>query len=745
MALFEALGELVAAALLSAATGRDPAGPSDALPPKQLGHWLQGRPEAASLNVVIDALAREIWVGPETRSLSQQALEHHVQSVAGLLTTHRPEAAHLTQATERARTGAAGRAGAVDPVARRIAVDIFARARAAGGVGGAGLRDEVTLFLLDRVFAHLLDDPTVLDGFAPALEAFLAEQRPVAVPAADVAAPAATASDAPTATSGLIALGLREATTHALAAAGGVGYLASLRERFGLSETAMRRALALIETQGTADDDIVGKLEELAAWIGDVRAQLQRPSNDEAEVRKQKARAAQALADGEFEAAAEALRQVRRELREGRRRTEERLQEEVQGLRAQMIEEARATGRLAELALARGDFLAAADLAAEAATSLPTSDRAGIWQLQLLRAEALLRQGIATGETGVLTEAHAAYSQTVRLAADGSSPKGLALASIGLANTLVQLAGRESGTARFKDAAAAYRKALQVLSRADEPRLWAGTQLRLGRALATAAEREGATDLMREAAQAYREAAGEIQAASAPGDHAAAQLGLGGMLLALEEHGGGVELLREAAGAYRAGLDTIDRATAPQVWADAQHNLGLALLGAGEQTSGAESLEAALAAFDAALEVLVREEAPQKWALAQMNRGNALAALGETGGADPAARFEAAIAAYTQSLDAFRRDDEPLKWAITQMNLGTALIRLGEHRDKRRHWLAAAGALVPALEVFERQGADAYADVTRRSLKRFHESWESLIAAPGGQSAPPKPKLSQAV
>ena len=75
-----------------------------------------------------------------------------------------------------------------------------------------------------------------------------------------------------------------------------------------------------------------------------------------------------------------------------------------------------------------------------------------------------------------------------------------------------------------------------------------------------------------------------------------------------------------------------------------------------------------------------------------------------------------------------------MKWAIAKMNLGTALIRMGDHRDKRRNWLAAAGELVPALEVFENQGATAYADVTRRNLRRFQESWENLMA-PVSQSA----------
>ena len=49
--------------------------------------------------------------------------------------------------------------------------------------------------------------------------------------------------------------------------------------------------------------------------------------------------------------------------------------------------------------------------------------------------------------------------------------------------------------------------------------------------------------------------------------------------------------------------------------------------------------------------------------------------------------------------------------------------------------VAAAGALVPALEVFEAQGAQQYADVTRQSLKRFHDSWDSLISPQAGEAA----------
>ena len=112
-------------------------------------------------------------------------------------------------------------------------------------------------------------------------------------------------------------------------------------------------------------------------------------------------------------------------------------------------------------------------------------------------------------------------------------------------------------------------------------------------------------------------------------------------------------------------------------------------------------------------------------------------------------QLDDAIRAYNAALEVFSRETEPMKWAIAQMNLGTALVRIGDHRDKRRNWLAAAGALVPALEVFEQHGATAYADVTRRNLRRFNDSWDNPVVAPAPPTSmasepAPKPRLAKA-
>lgn len=735
MALFEALGKLVGAALLSSA----PACGIHVLPEKSADlaafpHWLKGRGEASIIEAVVDALAREIWVGAETRGLTQQELEHHADATAKLLMAFPPQTSHLAPAVDRAAAGGAAAKG--EPLARRIAVDIFARARSTGAIAAAGLKDDVTLFMIDRAFFHLLDESKALLRLAAVLGEY---GSPKASAIGEAGIPASA--------SGLANLGLSPALAHHLASAGGSALLADLRERYGLTEKAIGAVLTLLETQAVKPADLIARLEALAAWLGDVKAQLLKPTNEDADVRRLKSKAAAALADGDFEAASELLKQVRREVREGRRRIEERLSDEVAALKSQMNEEARATARLAELAIAAQDYAMAAELFGEAALALPTGDRDGAWKFNLHRADALVLHGERSGSQMAVAEAISAYGQLLRGVADGTNQKGVGQASLGLAHALALAGQHEQGTTRLKDSIAAYRKALNVLTRETEPKTWANAQLRLGRVLATTGERDQVPNTMREAAQAFRDALKVIKPDRAA-DFAAAHMGLGNVLLTLEEKEPAAPLLVEAVDAYAAALGVLSRTADATTWAEAQMNLGVARLGLGEQQGAIDRLEGAVEAFRSALEVSTRETVPEKWALIQLNLGNALAALGDR---DRGAlqHLDDAVRAYNAALAIFQRETQPMKWAIAQMNLGTAFIRIGDHRDKRRNWLSAVSALVPALEVFEMQGATTYADVTRRNLKRFHESWDNLMSTPPATGAKPiettKPRLSKAV
>lgn len=728
MALFEALADLVGAAIVTTAPAWDVELAADiAARAYDFPAVLRDGGAAGVLDHVVEAVARDVWVGAETRGLPQAALEAHTAALARIVVGFRPQAALLKAAFERTR---AAPQSSPEPAARRISVDIFSRARTAGALAEAGIKDDVALFLIDRVYGHLVDDGTV----APRLRETMVRLAP--------RLSGRPISSAP----GLAALGLSPAATAAIERSGGGAWLADLRDRFGLSERAQSRILRLIDAQQGRPGELALRLEQLSQWLGDAKAQLMKPSNDDAEVRKLKAKAAGALADGDFEGAADALRQIRREVRETRRRTEERLADEVAGLKAQMVEEARATARLAELHVAERDFAAAADLFADAALALPTAERELAWRFELQRADALLRKGEASADGSALAEAISAFASCVRTAAEVSSQNGLAHASLGLGRALAITGEREAGTSRLKDAVAPLRKAIAHLGRDLDKTSFATAQLGLGRVLALIGERESAADVLQEAADAYREALKGIDAKSNVEAVIEARLGLGNALLALEERRGGLELLTEAADVFAAALQHIGRAGDPDRWADAQMNLGTALLGIGEQRGGEARLDAAIEALRLAGEVMTRASAPQTWALIQLNLGNAYAALGERDKTQ-AKPIEDAIAAYKDALEEFRRDVEPLKWAIAQMNLGTALIRLGERGDKRRNWLAAAGVLVPALEVFELQGATQYADVTRQNLRRFNESWDSLLTpaseAPA-RAAADKPRVSKA-
>lgn len=726
MALFEALAELVGTAGLSLAPALDAKLQlGDVEQAKAFVHWLGSAGDSEALETVVDGLAREIWISDETRGVAQAALERHAIAVASLIRLAPPSVAVLSESIRQVRAAETEASG--EPAARRIAASIMGEASRFGASELSGLTGGIASFLVERAYAHLLRDAESIARFEAGLRAFAASQAPGGV------IPAAPGE------SGLLA-SLPAAVAGMIGEAGGPLYLVGLREQFGLNEKAVSRVLALLVSQGVPADRMLERLEGLCKWLGDAKAQLSRPSNDLAETRRLKARAAAALGEGDFEAAADALRQIRRDIRESRRRTEERLAEEVAAIRGQMAEEARATARLAELALANRDFAAAADLFGEATLALPSADRAMAWKYNLQRAEALYQRAAQSRGSQAVADAISAYSTAVRQASDLPEQKGLGEASIGLADALALAGVRDGGTARLKDAVAAYRRGLSLLDKRSSPNTWSAAQLKLAQALAQIGERDQSSLVLREAADAFRDVMETLTAPRHAADRLAALTGLGNVLLALEERDGGEELLVEASEAFQRVIELLPEGDPAGQTAQMQMNLGTALLGLGDRPDGIGRLEAAVVAFKAALQSTVREMASGRWALLQLNLGNAYAALGQKS-ADALGNLDKATAAYEAALGVFSRETDAMKWAITQMNLGSALVRIGELRDKRRNWVAAAGALVPALEVFEVQGAAEYAEVARHNLRRLHESWDALLSPPGATApAGPAPK-----
>lgn len=735
MSIFEAMERLAGAALLALAPA---AGVAVAAQNRGRGVDLVAALRAGGTGDLIDGyvgeLTREIWVGAETRSLPQEALERHFADLGQIIARYEIAEECLDGALSASAGGDRG---------RRIAVDLFLKARADGALEAHDLSDDVAMFVLERSFARLVRERQRIVALAPMLRDFagagaVAADAPAQQPETPRAppvdsAPRAMAEPAPT---------VAQPTASAPTPAAPIPTeLARVRTQYDISEAAEARLMSLIESQGASGAGRIARFEALARWIQEARAQLMRPTNDDGDLRKLKLRAADALAAGDLALAMDTLKHIRRALRDGRRRIEARLEDEVAALKAQMTEEARAAARLAELAVARRDYLAAADLFVEAADCLPKSAREEAWRYHLARADALLRKAEEENDDVALGEALAGYGGVLKLLSDGSNAIGAARANVGLGRALHRQAEAATGTGRLGDAIVAFRKALGLISADDAPVVWCEAQAALARALMLSGQRSRQVPQLREAVEAYRTALDGASDEVATQIRLELNLGLGAALLDLAEFDKSPEIVEGAAAAYTDALAALSREEVPAAWAEASFNLGSALLMRadmrGEAGLDAERLAGAVAALSGAADVMTPERDGEIWVNATLTLADALAALAETE-TPPVERLRQAIATYRRVLEVVDRAATPITWATASMNLGSALIRLGEQEDKRNNWLAAAGAMVPALEVFEAEGATAHADLARRTLKRFHEEWVGLLAPqPTGPVAPP--------
>lgn len=714
MSLYEALEGLVGAGLMAAAPVCDVEFAANAnRNGTQLFALLRERGVAGHVTPVIDAMSREIWTGRDENGMPRQISEGHVQALTSVLQLHHPDPAEIVAAVEKARSGFSGHIGTSVSPSLSIAEAVLRRAKSGSALGDGERGQAAASFLLHRLFAHLLDDP----GLLPTLKPVLFEYRGHGLTPPANPARAGAMDNRPQAS---------EQVEHAQSdEAGEITAIAQICQRTGLGPSALARFMELLDRGNVKTDQRLIRLAEMAEWLKETRAQLMRPSNDEAEARRLKSKAASALAEGDFEGAMECLKQVRRHVRDGRRRIEERLQDEVVGLRAQMLEEAHATARLAELALTRLELDTAIELFGEAIDSLPSGDPVDHWRLSMRLGEALYRKGTQKQDASALQQAAAAYEGTLKLLVGGKHGREIGAANAALGNALARLGEHEKGAPKLVEAVSAFRRAVAAMDSDADTRLRALTLVQLGMALSSLSEHGDKAGSYRDAIAAFKEALTGIDKADT-GEWTAAQMGLGAALLGLDEQESDRQLLAEAAHAYAQSLTILTRERNGDAWALAHTNLGNALLGLGMAEGMSAKLEDAVAAYRQALKVHTRDAAADQWALVHLNLGNALASLGDRDAA-ATSRHEEAVVAYQHALEVFTRDATPLRWAITQMNLGTALIRLGERGEKRHHWLAAAAAMVPALDVFEAEGAKDYADLTRRNLRKFHTQWEQLI------------------
>lgn len=448
----------------------------------------------------------------------------------------------------------------------------------------------------------------------------------------------------------------------------------------------LRVVLRRLGEYGVPEGEVPRVLEEKAAELLELRAQLKRLALPEVEgVRKE---ALKRLDVGDLTGARELLQQSRLRLREQRQDHSKR--------EASLLEDEARIDRI-ELR-----YLAASQKYAECA-ELVTFDQVLRARCLAEQAMALFHQGVELGDNDALEEALGVYRVLLRERPRSEVPLEWATFQSHRGDVLRVLGERESGTARLKQAVQVYQAALQERRRERVPLDWAQTQSDLGFAFWRLGERQGDTEGLEKAVQAYQAALQERERSRVPLDWAETKHRLGKALWRLGERESGTGRLEQAVLAHQAALREWTRDRVPLDWARIQNDLGNALLALGERESGTERLLQATQAYQAALLERTRGRVPLDWAMTQNNLGVALLLLGarESG----TGRLERAVQTFRASLQEWTRERVPFEWARVQNNLGLALQAIGHRSNDAASLEHAVRAYQAALQEWTRERA----------------------------------------
>ena len=497
MSFFEVLDRFLATGVLACA-GLVGAEIPEAAPLD--GPALSARLRASGPNepygAALDALAHAVWFARERHGIPLDTAERHAAVLAQLLSEVRFAPGEIATAFAAARV--ASDAAPADPAtspAAQLAALWLSKATAAEALARTALDADICRFLLSEMLHLVVGRGTLLTGLAPVLADHrtalsVAKTTPQPSPAASPAPePDATTTASPAAALSELtsarASPRPQPTSFPVPAA-----VADIKARHHLPEAPLRRLQAILAQQPMTSEHRLARLDELATWLMATISFLKKPSNDAAEVRAAKLEAAAALEAGDLELAMDRLKTVRDHMRDSRRRAEARIADELQALREQMVEEAKATARLGELALARMDLDAAADHFADAAGQLPANEAALELEYRQRQAEALAAKAETSGEPRVLEAAAQAFRLCRRLIVADTDPRTRVRINVGLGDMLMALGVRRpDDTTALEEAVAAFCDGVAGTDRALKPMQWALVQLSHGAALVELGQR----------------------------------------------------------------------------------------------------------------------------------------------------------------------------------------------------------------------------------------------------------------
>jgi tetratricopeptide (TPR) repeat protein len=783
VALEAALYELTGAGLVACAAGLGLAVPRGAVRSGDafIG-FLSQRGAWSEVNRLVQELKRDVIEAAAHASIPADSLAAQAAEAVALLEQVRPRADLLQAALS--REGAAP----ADQFVTQILDALTSQAHEAT----AGANPHV-LLMLRRLFARLLREPHLITALGPALQEYLAitlpphaaagpasasktgdvlhqpvmppRSSPPATPLADVAlvpSPEIRGSEfhsikvsaahgnsrarvpAPAVVQLMALHSLGEPFAVGLVGAGVVEALDQIGLTRSLTPGVFSRFLRTLEAQACPPATAPLRLSEMAVWLEGLVATLTKPSNEDAETRRLKSEAAQALQRGDWETAVQMLKNARRTVREGRRRIEERLREDILQLNQQMSSEAGIIARQAEMELTRRDYAAAAELFAEARDSLPGGEIQSAWLFAMRQGEALFRLGDEFDDAAALEQSVLVHASCLGMTSRDEAPRNWAAAQCGMALAHLRLAERAGDETALRSSIEAWRAALGVLGSLDEPGQTLVSQQHLARALVVLGESANDTaaiaTALGEALDVYRAIGAAISRDRLPLDWAHAQMNIASTLLTLDERadsGSTDAALTEAMTALDGALTIYSRSQHPVEWSTARMNKGNVYLALGDREQSLPRYGDAVACFEDALGVQSRETSPGSWALVQTNLANALAAIGEKA-RDPLC-LDAAAQAYRQALAVLTGPGDAMRRAIAELNLGTVLVRLAEHHEPQRHRSEAMSVMVCALETFKARNATAFASIAEVNLRNLHKatagSAQPVAAAPHAQAS----------
>ncbi len=480
MSLYEVLDRFVATGVLACAglVGAD-IDPSSPLNGAEFSSRLRSEKLNEPFGAALDALAHTLWFANERQGIPLAAAEHHAATLTALLGEVRFAPGEIAKAFTAARGQLVANPAAGPATPGNHLADLWLdKATSAGALARTNLDLEISRFLMSEMLTHVIDRTPLLSALAPAI----AEHRTALATPRQQPQPASPAAPQLPPNAGEASLShlnrprpVLVAPTANLPAASAT---AAIQTRHNLPEGALRRLQQILAQQPMTAEQRLARLDELGAWLIATVAYLRKQTNDAPAQRQAKLDAAAALEVGDFEQAMEQLRSVREHTREGRRRAEARIAEELQSLRLQMIEEAAATARLGELALARMDLDTAADHFADAAGQLPASEGALELDYRQKQAEALAAKAETTGDARALQASAQAFRKCRSLVTATTESRTRTRINVGLGDMLTALAARHpSETIELEEAIAAYADAITAVDRATKPMQWALVQL----------------------------------------------------------------------------------------------------------------------------------------------------------------------------------------------------------------------------------------------------------------------------